>query len=207
MKFSADEFFNLDNFVWKNYLSNVEYVWEHLSKIDEYIGQILEKNNSDKIVLGEGSVIQDTARIEGKAVIGKNCIIGHGVLLRAGVIIGDNVSIGHGGEIKHSIILDDSSVAHLNYVGDSIIGSDVNISGGAILANWRFDKKKIRISTSEGHVETGLEKFGAIVGDGTTIGVNAVLNPGTIIGKKSLLFPLTSVAGCHPEKSVIKTVH
>src|SRR3989338_11212107 len=109
MKFSTEEFFNLDNFAWKNYLSNVRYVWEHLAKIDEYIEQILEKSNSDKIVLGEGSVIQDTARIEGRAVIGKNCIIGHGVLLRGGVIIGNNVSIGHGGEIKHSIILDNSS--------------------------------------------------------------------------------------------------
>ena len=206
MNFIAEEFFNLNNFAWIHLINKSGYVWDNLSRIDRYIDKRLSEHNSQNTFLDSGSVIQDTARIEGKAIIGKNCIIGHGVLLRGGVIIGDNVSIGHGGEVKHAIVMNNSSIAHLNYVGDSIIGNDVNISGGAILANWRFDKQKIKIRTPEGEIETGLEKFGAIVGDGTTIGVNAVLNPGTIIGKKSLIYPLASVKGIHPDESVVKGI-
>lgn len=206
MNFIAEDFFNISNFAWSNFFNTSEYVWNNLSRINEYIEKRLSEYNSENIFLDSGSIIQDTARIEGKAIIGKNCIIGHGVLLRGGVVIGDNVSIGHGGEIKHSIVMNSSSVAHLNYVGDSIIGSDVNISGGAILANWRFDRQKIKVRTSSDEIETGLEKFGAIIGDGVTIGVNAVLNPGTIIGKKSLIFPLTSVTGYHPDESVVKGI-
>ena len=140
MNFIAEEFFNLNNFAWIHLINKSGYVWDNLSRIDRYIDKRLSEHNSQNTFLDSGSVIQDTARIEGKAIIGKNCIIGHGVLLRGGVIIGDNVSIGHGGEVKHAIVMNNSSIAHLNYVGDSIIGNDVNISGGAILANWRFNQ-------------------------------------------------------------------
>jgi NDP-sugar pyrophosphorylase family protein len=198
-------FFDLSDFSWSDVFIEDSYVWESLKNINAFIDEKLRKQGENKLILGEGSIIQDTARIEGTAVIGKNCTIGHGALLRGGVVIGDNVTIGHGAEVKHSIVLNSAAIAHLNYVGDSIVGSGVNISGGAILANWRFDKKNIKIHHENQAIETGMEKCGGFIGDGSTIGVNAVLNPGTLLGRNSLVFPLVSVKGFHPEGSVIKS--
>lgn len=204
MNFLAPDFFDLEKFDHKDLFNSNHSVWEALKKLDLYIDKKLAEAQKEKIVIDPTSTIQDTARIEGKAVIGKNCIIGHGVLLRNGVVIGDNVFIGHGGEIKHSIILNDTSIGHLNYVGDSVIGNNVNISGGAIIANLRLDRAPVKVKNEEILIDTGLEKFGAVVGDGVTVGVNAVLNPGTLLGKNSLVYPLVSVKGCHPEASIIK---
>lgn len=204
MNFSASSFFNLTEFSHKGIFHNDDHVWNAIRRINEFIDQELEVRNKKNVFMDPSSIIQDTARIEGKAIIGKNCIIGHGVLLRDGVIIGDNVSIGHGGEIKHSVVLNGTSIGHLNYVGDSIIGNSVNISGGAILANLRLDKEKVKVKYEDELLETDLEKFGAVVGDGSTVGVNAVLNPGTILNKGCIVYPLTSVKGTHPENSIIK---
>ncbi len=204
MNFLAPDFFDLEKFDHKDLFNSNHSVWEALKKLDLYIDKKLAEAQKETIVIDPTSTIQDTARIEGKAVIGKNCIIGHGVLLRNGVVIGDNVFIGHGGEIKHSIILNDTSIGHLNYVGDSVIGNNVNISGGAIIANLRLDRAPVKVKNEEILIDTGLEKFGAVVGDGVTVGVNAVLNPGTLLGKNSLVYPLVSVKGCHPEASIIK---
>lgn len=204
MNFSASSFFDLTEFSHKSIFQDRDQVWNAIKKINDFIDSVLKVHDEDKIFIDPSTTVQDTARIEGKAIIGKNCIIGHGVLLRDGVIIGDNVSIGHGGEIKHSIILNGASIGHLNYVGDSIIGNSVNISGGAILANLRLDKEMVKVKDEDELYETGLEKFGAVVGDGSTVGVNVVLNPGTILSKGCIVYPLTSVKGTHPENSIIK---
>jgi len=204
MDIKVEDVFEINNFRWKKIFNNLNYPWEAIPNISQFVQDRLNESGESKVFVDSGTMIQDTARIEGNAIIGKNCMIGHGVLIRNDVIIGDNVSIGHGVEVKHSIVLDNTSIAHLNYVGDSAIGSYVNISGGAILANWRFDKQKIKIKNGSEYIETGLEKFGAIVGDGCTIGVNSVLNPGTILGKNSVVYPLVSVGGCQVENSVLK---
>lgn len=112
--------------------------------------------------------------------------------------------IGHATEIKHSIVLSNTALAHLNYVGDSILGSGVNLSGGATLANWRFDKKDITVRGEGFEIPTGMEKLGSIIGDESFIGVNAVINPGTILSKKTLVFPLVSVKGVHLDRETIK---
>ena len=197
--FNPEFFFDLSSFEHKD-LFQVENVWEILSNISSFI-----KNKSSQVVtLGEGTVVEEGALIKGPAIIGKNCFIAHGAYIRENVILGDNVHIGHSVELKNSIILNDTHIAHFNYVGDSIIGSDVNFSAGAITANFRLDGASIKIKNGEEEIETGLTKLGTIVGDTSRIGVNSVLNPGTILSKKSKVFPLTNVFGVHLNEETIK---
>jgi bifunctional N-acetylglucosamine-1-phosphate-uridyltransferase/glucosamine-1-phosphate-acetyltransferase GlmU-like protein len=178
--------------------TNKKFVWEVISEITKYL------KNCD-IKVGENTKIHPTAVILGPAIIGDNCEIAPHAYLRENCLIGNNVKIGHAVEIKNSVILDGTKIAHLNYVGDSLIGSNVNISGGAIIANLRLDGKHITIRTNEQKINTNLRKFGAIVGDDSFIGLSAVLNPGTILGKNSKVYPLLSIKGVYEKDSIIKT--
>jgi UDP-N-acetylglucosamine diphosphorylase / glucose-1-phosphate thymidylyltransferase / UDP-N-acetylgalactosamine diphosphorylase / glucosamine-1-phosphate N-acetyltransferase / galactosamine-1-phosphate N-acetyltransferase len=208
---TPDIFFDFSQFQWNNIFSDITNVWEALPKIIPFITSqfsngIITANYQDRndVFIGEGTVIQPGVHIPGPAIIGKNCILGHASLYREGVIIGDNTHIGHAVEVKHSIILNNAAAAHLNYIGDSIIGNNVNISGGTILANFRLDKKPILIKTKEKIYNTELRKFGAIIGDNSNVGVNSVLNPGTILGKNCLVYPLQSARGYYENNEIIK---
>lgn len=207
---AIDKFFDISSFPWKDIFVSVNYPWEVLPEIETYIENIFKSgmikgnyHGRSDVYIGEGTTVQPGVEIVGPAIIGKNCFLGHASLFRNGCIIGDNVTIGHAVEVKHSLFLNGSAAAHLNYVGDSIIGTNANISGGAMLANFRLDKKSVSVKIGTSHIDTGLTKFGAIVGDGSTIGVNAVLNPGTILGKNCIVYPLTSVKGVYEESSTI----
>jgi len=158
----------------------------------------------EKVVIGEGTVIEEGALIKGPAIIGKNCVIGHGAYIRENVIIADNVTIGHASELKNSIVLPHTAVAHFNYIGDSVVGSHVNIGAGAKTANFRLDGKHVRVKVDEDAVDTGLAKFGAIIGDNCKIGINSVLNPGTMLGKGCLVYPLVSVIGAYGKDAIIR---
>lgn len=209
--FQKEKFFDLSTFEYKDIFNDVNSIWEVLPKIKDYIEMqfksgILIPNYRDKkdVVVGEGTTIQEGVLIDGPAIIGKYAYIGHGSLIRGNCIIGNNVQIGHAVEVKSSIFLNDSKAAHLNYIGDSIIGNKVNISGGTILANYRLDKKTVTVGMGEEKIDTGLEKFSSIVGDSSNIGVNCVLNPGTILGKNTTIYPLISVKGVHKDNEIIK---
>ena len=196
--FDPNLFFDLSSFSHKQ-IFDVENVWEVISKISEFI-----KNNSETVSIGEGTVIEEGAFIKGPAILGKNCFIAHGAYIRENVILGENVRIGHSVELKNVIILNNSNVAHFNYVGDSIIGNNVNLAGGAITANFRLDGESIKVKHNGEEIQTGLVKFGAIIGDSSKIGVNSVLNPGTILSKNSKVYPLTNVFGVHLNEETIK---
>lgn len=195
------EYFNLNDFEFKEIFDDVNYVWEAIPKISKYIGKIKSPNG---ITVGEGTKIHPTAVILGPAIIGKNCVIGPHAYLRENCLLGDDVHVGHAAEIKNTILLNGAKVAHLNYVGDSIIGIRVNISGGALVSNYRLDKKPIRIRYGAEIIETNLKKLGSIIGDDSFIGAGVVLNPGTILGKKTLVYPLITVKGVHCGNSTIK---
>lgn len=173
-----DTYFDLASFPFSDIFDGIENVWDILPKINEYTN--------------------------GKLIKGENCMISQSANIREGVVLGNNVHIGHCVELKNCMILNDTHVAHLNYVGDSIIGNKVNVAGGAMFANFRLDKRPVSVKFPDGVIDTGLEKFSAIVGDNTQIGVNAVLNPGTILGKDCVVYPLTSVRGVYQSGSVIK---
>lgn len=209
--FHYSNFFDTSDFPYHTIFAETQNVWEVLSQISEFIKSLFASgkvmpNFQDKsdVYVGEGTVIHEGAHIVGPVIIGRDCFIGHGSLLREYCLFGNNVRIGHAVEVKKSIFLNDATAAHLNYVGDSIIGNQVNISGGTILANYRLDKKSVVIRINDERVETGLEKFGSIIGDGSNIGVNSVLNPGTILGKNTIVHPLVSVIGFHKNNETVK---
>ena len=207
--FTPETFFDLIDFPFKDLFLGIENVWEVLPKMDEFIHKQFKNgdikgNYKENIYIGEGTMVHETALIVGPALIGKNVTIAHGSYIRGGCIIGDNINVGHGSEIKHTVLLNNSKVPHLNYVCDSIVGNKVNFGVGAVVANYRLDKQPIRIKMNGETIETGLRKLGAILGDNSSIGANAVLNPGTILGKGAIVYPLTSVTGVYEHEAVIR---
>ena len=207
---SLTEFVETKNLYFKAIYENVEYPWEVLNKIEEFIG-----NNSNlsgikkahgEVFVGENVYIDKQAEIKGPALIGRNTKIGPGGLIREGVIIGENCNIGHGSEVKHSILGNNTNVAHLNYVGDSIIGSDVNIAAGTILANYKNGARdlEVYVDLDGKKTGTGLKKFGALLGDSVKLASNVVTNPGTLIGKNTLVYPLASINGTIPANKIVK---
>lgn len=209
--FRAETFFDLSRITFADLFAGTENVWDAIRKLDDYIAAQFEtgkiKSNYGKdgnIFIGEGTVVEDHVQIIGPAIIGKNCLIRHAAYFRAGCLIGDDVLIGHGTEIKHSVMLNGAAAPHLNVLSDSILGNDANFSGGAITANFRLDKRPVRVKHNDSHNETGLLKFGAIIGDGSNVGVNVVTNPGTLLGKNTVVHPQKLVTGYHSSDSVIK---
>lgn len=208
--------FNYRNFFvstgeFKEFFENEKYPWDLIKNIKNIISEFPKSGISSNytrmdgnIYVGKNVKIDSSVKIKGGAIIGPNSTIGHSAYLRDGAIVSENVHIGHAVEIKHSMILSNTAIAHLNYVGDSIIGSNVNIAGGVIIANWRFDRRNIEIKNGSLKISTEMEKFGCIMGDNCNIGSNAVLNPGTILSSNSLVFPLVSVKGVHLNPTVFK---
>lgn len=161
----------------------------------------------ERIHLGAGSRVEPGATIKGPAWIGENCEIRSGAYLRENVIVGNNAVLGNSCEFKNCILFDDADVPHFSYVGDSILGYKAHLGAGAILSNVRLDKRNIRIPESPGSaatVDTGLRKFGAIVGDHAEIGCNSVISPGSILGRNSLIYPGTHWRGVLPADTIVK---
>ncbi|MBU2025355.1 MAG: glucose-1-phosphate thymidylyltransferase [Patescibacteria group bacterium] len=153
------------------------------------------------VYIGRGTVIEHGAMIKGPTYIGENCEIRSGAYIRGNVYVASGSMVGHGAEIKNSILMGKAHAGHLNYLGDSIIGAGVNLGAGSILANLRFDEKEIKIAGKN----TGLKKIGAILGDGSQLGCNTVLNPGVIF-KKNIWYsgkPLKS--GIYSRKKLEET--
>lgn len=213
---TLSQFFSLEGYLHSSLFDGCQYPWEALGKLHDYLkaqklGNIESKIpsstyliNPSLISIGEGTVVESGAYIQGPCIIGKNCIIRHGAYIREDVVIGDECVIGHDTEVKHSIFLDHSSAAHFNYVGDSIIGNNVNLGAGVKCANLRLDHEPIYILIGGEKVNTRLHKLGAIIGDGAQVGCNCVLNPGTLLGKNSFCFPCLNVHGIIPEGGKVK---
>lgn len=211
-QFKSTTFFTLEssNTYFRDLLEKNTYVWDSLSELGEYITFLftegkLKPNYSENVYVAESAHVDSTARIVGPAIILDNSIIGFNALVRENVLMGEHSVLKHSTELKNSIIMNNSHMSHFNYVGDSIIGNNVDMGLGAVTANYRLDKMpvKVRVSHDE-KIQTKLRKFGAVIGDKTQIGANSVLNPGTILGKNCVVFPLTSVLGVHPDNSTIK---
>ena len=170
------------------------YPWEISASLSDIILELIPSLDNDYVVK-DGIAIHQSATIEtgvvikAPVIIGENCYIGANAYLRGGVYLGASASIGPGCEIKSSIILTNSTIAHFNFIGDSIIGSDVNFEAGAVTANHyneRKDKKIFALYDSK-KIDTHSEKFGALIGDRSKIGANAVLSPGTILTADSIV--------------------
>ncbi len=214
--FAPSEYFNLSEVSFADLFEGLEYTWDALRNLEDYIHSQFESGavkanylDSKDVFIGEGTVVKPGALIEGPAIIGKHCTIGHTAYIRGGCLLGDMVNVGHASEIKHSILLGGAAAAHFNYVGDSIIGNTVNLAGGVMCANFRLDKKQINVrhfdpTREKERIPTGHAKFGAIVGDGSNVGVHAVLNPGTILGKYVIVYPQLTVSGTYHTGSTLR---
>ncbi len=189
----------------------LQYAWDVLPKIKEFIPELAEHLPGDfervaaDVWVGKGTQIDDSVRIKGPAIIGYDCAIRHTAYIRENVIIGNGAVIGNSTEVKNAILFDKVEAPHFNYVGDSILGYKAHLGAGVILSNLKSAKDNIRVSFRTGEsLDTGLKKFGALIGDFAEIGCNAVLNPGTILGKESVVYPLTMVRGIIPERYILK---
>lgn len=195
----------------QKFLASKENFWQVIEDINSYIEDLFAKPppgfTKDKdLLIGPDVRIDISARILGKAIIGARSQIKDGVLIRDGVVIGESCTVGHATEIKHSFILDRSNAAHLNYVGDSLVGNNVNIAAGVILANFKngSSNPEVFVESDNKRTATGLQKLGALIGDGTKIGSNCVTDPGTILGKNIITYPLVPIRGTIPSDKILK---
>lgn len=211
-----DYFFDLTSYRFAALFRDLSYVWEVLPKISlflkrESLGKIeceipsgAYLINPELISIGKGSVIEPGAYIKGPCIIGQNCTIRHGAYIRGDFICGDDCVIGHDTEVKNSLFLDGAHAAHFAYLGDSVLGNRVNLGAGTKCANLKLDHSQVKIRL-EGHdIQTGLRKFGAIIGDETQIGCNSVTNPGTVLGKKVLCYPCLNIGGFISSDHIVK---
>ena len=191
-------------------LEGCEYPWEALGKIKETvlaIGAALDPNVyeqvKDGVWIAKSASIAPTASIAAPCIIGENTEVRPGAFLRGSVLVGDGCVVGNSTELKNCILFDEVQVPHYNYVGDSILGHLAHMGAGAITSNVKGDKKLVVVH-GENAYETGCKKFGAMLGDMAEIGCNSVLNPGTIVGRDSQVYPLSSVRGVIPARSIVK---
>lgn len=211
------DFFDLSHFEHKAIFDDVLYVWDAISKINDYIKRVIKPQISgkvmegafligDDITIGEGTVVEPGAFITGPTIIGKNTQVRQGAYVRGNVIVGDECVVGHTTEIKNAMMLNGAKAGHFAYIGDSILGNEINLGAGTKLANLKFEKfaSSINIKIQDKIYEIGLKKMGSILGDGTETGCNSVMSPGTILGPNSIVYPNTTVKGYHPANSIIK---
>lgn len=215
MTFKPEDFFELNDFSHKEVFEGCPNVWDVLKRISPYLKNVLKPalfNNAigfpyidHQVYLGRGTVVEDGAMIKGPAIIGENCEIRHGAYIRGNVIIGNNCIVGNSCEVKNSILLNHVDIPHYNYVGDSILGNFSHLGAGAICSNLKLDKTNIILREEGREIQTGLRKFGLILGDRAQIGCNCVLNPGSIIGKDSIIYPGLQWRGILASSMIVKS--
>lgn len=203
--------FDLSHTLAKDYLLRFEYPWEALKCIGELIvelGNTLDPNEFDKlgenVWIAKDATVFSSAYIAGPAIIGHGTEIRHCAFIRGNALVGDGCVVGNSTELKNVIIFDCVQVPHYNYVGDSILGYRSHMGAGSITSNVKSDKTTVTVNCGERKIETGLKKFGAMLGDFVEVGCNSVLNPGTVVGRNSNIYPLSSVRGVVEESSIFK---
>ena len=189
----------------------VEYPFEVLPKIKDFIltlGNSLNPNEFDKIGediwVAKTAKVAKTASITGPAIIDADAEIRHCAFIRGNAIVGKGAVVGNSTELKNVVLFDKVQVPHYNYVGDSVLGYKSHMGAGSITSNVKSDKTLVTVKCGDEKLETGLKKFGAILGDEVEVGCGSVLNPGTVVGKKSQIYPLSSVRGVVAENSIYK---
>ncbi len=203
--------YNLNETIAKELLENVAYPWEALPKIEEFIIKIgnnldadVYEKKGDNIWIAKSAKIAPTAYINGPAIIGEDAEVRHCAFIRGKAIVGNGAVVGNSTELKNVILFNKVQVPHYNYVGDSILGFKAHMGAGSVTSNVKSDKKLVIVKNREEKIETGLKKFGAMLGDNVEVGCNSVLNPGTVVGKNSNIYPLSCVRGVIPENCIYK---
>ncbi|MBV8901186.1 MAG: UDP-N-acetylglucosamine diphosphorylase [Verrucomicrobia bacterium] len=212
--FPVADYLDLNQIEHRTLFDNSTQIWDALKQIGSYLqfrlrpamhGRLLgHPYVGPAVYVGEGTVIENGATLKGPAWIGNNCEIRSGCYVRENVIIGDDVVMGNSCEFKNCIVFNAAQVPHFSYVGDSILGHKAHLGAGVILSNVKLDRTEISVRVGAELIPTGLRKFGAIIGDRTEIGCNAVINPGSILGRDSLVYPLSHFSGVLPSNTILK---
>lgn len=214
---SPSYFFDLSNYRHAAIFNLDDYVWKCLDKIETYLktlplGKIEVEVpagcfliDAHLISIGKGSIVEPGAYIKGPCYLGQNCVVRHGAYIRGNLLAGDNCVIGHDTEIKNSILLNNAHAAHFAYVGDSVLGNNVNLGAGTKCANLKFDNQKITVQCDGNTIATGMRKFGAVIGDNSQTGCNSVTNPGTLLGQDVFCYPTINIGGFIPSQLIIKS--
>jgi len=192
-------------------LNSFEYPFEVLPHIGEYIkkiGKTLDSNiyeqKGENIWIAKSAKVAASASITGPCIIGANTEVSHCAFIRGNALVGNDCVVGNSTELKNVILIGKVQVPHYNYVGDSILGFGSHMGAGSITSNVKSDKSLVTLKQNGEVFETGLKKFGAMLGEFVEIGCGSVLNPGTIIGKNTNVYPLSMVRGIIPPKSIYK---
>lgn len=194
------------------YLAQFTYPWEALGGISDFIREIgpkldpevYEKRGED-IWVAKSATIAPTASLNGPLIIDEDAEVRQCAFIRGSAIVGKGSVVGNSTELKNVIIFNSVQVPHYNYVGDAVLGYKSHMGAGSICSNVKSDKKLVVVKDGEEKIETGLKKFGAMLGDNVEVGCGSVLNPGTVIGRCCNIYPLSSVRGCVPAGHIYKS--
>ncbi len=193
-----------------DYLAQFPYPWQALKGIGPLIQELGPKLGDDFLEVSPQVWVHRTAKVFPSAYLGAPCIIGagtevrHCAFIRGNALVGEHCVVGNSVELKNVILFDNVQVPHYNYVGDSILGYRSHMGAGSLTSNVKSDKTLVVVKSGSEAMETGLKKFGAMVGDFVEVGCNSVLNPGTVIGRSSNVYPTSCVRGVIPENSIFK---
>lgn len=187
------------------------YPWELLPEIKSFIVKLgnslpedrFEKRGED-VWVAKSAKVAPTACLNGPCIVDEDAEVRHCAFVRGSAIIGKGAVVGNSTELKNVILFNKVQVPHYNYVGDSILGYKAHMGAGSITSNVKSDKTLVVVKASEEQMETGLKKFGAMLGDNVEVGCNSVLNPGTVIGRNTNVYPTSMVRGFVPENSIYK---
>lgn len=203
--------YNLNETIAAGLFDGAEYPWEVLPKIGDFIkklGSTLSEEEYEKrgedIWVARSATVAPTAYIHGPAIIGKNAEVRHCAFIRGNALVGEGAVVGNSTELKNVVLFNKVQVPHYNYVGDSILGYKAHMGAGSITSNVKSDKKLVVVKDGSERMETGLKKFGAMLGDCVEVGCGSVLNPGTVVGPNTNIYPLSSVREVVPANSIYK---
>ena len=206
-----ENLYNLDETIAKELFEGAVYPWEVLPKIGAFIlklGETLSEDEYEKrgedVWVAKSATVAPTAYIHGPAIIGKNAEVRHCAFIRGNALVGEGAVVGNSTELKNVVLFNKVKVPHYNYVGDSILGYKAHMGAGSITSNVKSDKKLVIVKDDKERMETGLKKFGAMIGDHVEVGCGSILNPGTVIGPWSNVYPLSSVREVIPAHSIYK---
>lgn len=205
------DLYDLKETIAKDLFEGLVYPWEALPKIGAFIialGESLDSKEYEKtddcVWIAKTAKVAKSASINGPAIIGKDAEVRHCAFIRGNAIVGEGAVVGNSTELKNVVLFNKVQVPHYNYVGDSILGYKAHMGAGSITSNVKSDKKLVTIKVEGETIETGLKKFGAMLGDQVEVGCNSVLNPGTVVGRDSNVYPLSSVRGFVKANHVFK---
>lgn len=207
----ADNLFDYSKTIAKPLLESVDYPWEALPKIKDYIielGKTLDpeiyEQRGENIWVAKSATVFPSAYLGGPLIICEDAEVRHCAFIRGSAIVGKGAVVGNSTELKNSILFDGVQVPHYNYIGDSILGYKAHTGAGTITSNLKSDKSLVTVLCDDDKIETGVKKFGAMLGDHVEVGCNSVLNPGSVVGRNTNVYPLSFVRGYVPENSIYK---